>query len=245
MIWKKLDDLLNIAGRIICFMILFICAYVLYDAYMVYRAAGDRGILAYKPDIDGTTTESEQIEGAIAWLMIDGTPIDYPVMQGIDNAEYINKDPYGNYSVSGSIFLDCRNKADFSDPYNLVYGHHMEYDYMFGVLDRFLDQEFLEKHQNGTLIVGNSIYDIEFFATVEAPAEESRIFAPTEAAFPLDYILKNAIVLTKKYKSMEVQDEGLESEMTGDGCHMLGLSTCKYPDTSDRTILFGFLEERQ
>lgn len=42
----------------------------------------------------------------VAWLTIDDTKIDYPVMQGKDNTEYLNKDPYGDYALAGSIFLD-------------------------------------------------------------------------------------------------------------------------------------------
>lgn len=53
-------------------------------------------------------------------------------MQGEDNMEYLNKDPYGDYSLSGSIYMDSRNTSDMSDDYLLLYGHHMENDYMFG-----------------------------------------------------------------------------------------------------------------
>ena len=48
------------------------------------------------------------------WITIDDTHIDYPVVQGKDDMEYINKDVYGEFSLSGSIFLSCMNKKDFS-----------------------------------------------------------------------------------------------------------------------------------
>lgn len=38
------------------------------------------------------------------WITIDDTHIDYPVVQGKDDMEYINKDVYGEFSLSGSIF---------------------------------------------------------------------------------------------------------------------------------------------
>lgn len=228
MVWKRLDGLLNLMGRVVCLLIFLICAYVVYDGYMVYRAAADDSLLAYKPGQDGETPEAGKIEGAVAWLTIDETPVDYPVMQGIDNAEYVNKDPYGDYSASGSIFLDCRNSADFSDAYSMIYGHHMEYGFMFGILDQYLDQTFLEEHRTGTLTVGDKVWGIELFATVEAPAEEERIFAPTEAEFPLAFIKEHAAV----------QIEGVQ-----EGGRIIGLSTCKYPETSDRTIVFGFLRD--
>ena len=228
MIWKRLDQLLDLAGRIVCILVFLICIYAVYDGYMVYKAAADSSRL-YKPGEDKDPAGREAVEGAVAWLTIDETPVDYPVMQGIDNAEYINKDPFGNYSVSGSIFLDCRNKPDFSDSYSLIYGHHMEYDFMFGILDRFLEKEYLEEHRTGTLTVQDKVYEIDLFATVEAPMEENRIFAPTETVFPLDFIRQKAAVLT---------------EDVSEGDRIIGLSTCKYPETSDRTIVFGFLREQ-
>ena len=39
-----------------------------------------------------------------AWLTVDGTKIDYPVVQGETNLEYINQDIYGEFALSGSIF---------------------------------------------------------------------------------------------------------------------------------------------
>ena len=60
------------------------------------------------------------------WLTIDGTHIDYPLVQGATNMDYINRDVYGEFSLSGAVFLDSRSKADFSDGYSIVYAHHME-----------------------------------------------------------------------------------------------------------------------
>ena len=230
MLWKRLDNLLNAAARLVCIFAFLICSYAVYDGYMVFNQAFDDSILAYKPSEDGELPEIGEIEGSVAWLTIDDTSIDYPIMQGIDNAEYINKDPYGNYSVAGSIFLDCRNSSDFSDEYSLVYGHHMEHDFMFGTLDKFLNQEFLNTHQKGTLTVNGKVYEIALFAVVEAPAEEKIIFAPTEAEYPLSFIKEHATV-----KVDSIPEKG----------KILGMSTCKYPETSDRTILFGFINEAE
>ena len=78
----------------------------------------------------------------VGWIVVDDTNIDYPVMQGYDNSQYLNLDPYGEYSLSGSIFLDSRNSSDFTDPYSIIYGHHMEYGKMFGAIDDYLDDQY-------------------------------------------------------------------------------------------------------
>ena len=71
------------------------------------------------------------------WLNIPDTHIDYPLVQAEGNSKYVNTDVKGNFSLSGSIFLDCRNHKDFSDCNHIIYGHHMQKDAMFGELERF------------------------------------------------------------------------------------------------------------
>ena len=103
-------------------------------------------------------------------------------MQGKTNAEYLNKDPYGEFSLSGSIFLDNRNDKTFSDPYSLLYGHHMEYGAMFGALDEYKDKSYFEAHRTGLLTVTNGDeYNIRFFAACKAQATEKVIFDPPKS----------------------------------------------------------------
>ncbi len=59
------------------------------------------------------------------------TIINYPIMHGSDNDQYLHSDINKKYSVSGSIFMDYRNSADFSDFNTIVYGHHMHDGSMF------------------------------------------------------------------------------------------------------------------
>ena len=71
--------------------------------------------------------------------------------RGKENYEYLNKDPYGEFSLSGSIFLDARNDPDFKDDYSLIYGHHMEKGAMFGALDDFQDRAYFDQRRSGTV----------------------------------------------------------------------------------------------
>ena len=134
---------------------LLVVAYGLYDAWYVYNKANDDSYLRYKPVPGESMAEDMPItDDMVAWITIDDTNIDYPVMQGDNNMEYLNINPYGEYSLSGSIFLDSRNAEDFSDDYSILYGHHMEHGAMFGALDDFYDNDYLRNHSTGTLIVG-------------------------------------------------------------------------------------------
>lgn len=80
-----------------------------------------------------------------AWITLDNTKIDYPVLQGDINLKYLNRDFFGDTSLSGNIFLDKRNSPDFKDEYSLVHGHHMEKRKMFGDLDLYRKKDFFKK----------------------------------------------------------------------------------------------------
>ena len=221
---------INFIVAIISLILFLICLYAMIDAYNVYVGASDTGILKYKPVAGNTEILRELSDDAVAWLTVDDTRIDYPVMQGKTNDDYLNKDPYGEFSLSGSIFLDSRNEKMFSDPYSLVYGHHMEYGAMFGSLDEYAGKEFFDAHKTGSLIVANDTeYQITFFAACKAQATEKIIFDPPESDNPsrLEYLSKNALI----YYPQEVDASS----------KLIALSTCQSAESNERIIVFGVL----
>ena len=143
----KLVDRVTDYALLIGFLLLFLIGfYTMYDTLLIYDAARGDDLRSFRPIVNEagelTWDMSALSEDVVAWLTVDDTNIDYPVMQGIDNTEYLNKNPYGQYSLSGSLFLDSRNAPDFTDPYSLIYGHHMEYGRIFGALDEYLDESY-------------------------------------------------------------------------------------------------------
>ena len=218
---------------ILFFLLLFLIgAYTMYDTILIYDLAGGDDLSSFKPlavDVEnGGWDMSALSDDVVAWLTVDDTNIDYPVMQGRSNNEYINKDPFGEYSLAGSIFLDSRNAPDFSDPYSLIYGHHMERGKMFGALDAFLNKEYFDAHRAATLTVSDKVYAIKFFACIEADASVNEIFAPNETDGTLSYVRKNALIWHKP-----------------EGEKLIALSTCKFPQTTARIVVFGVIKDEQ
>lgn len=212
-------------------LLILIGGYTMYDTILIYDLAGGEDLRSFRPvvvDGDVSWDMSALSDDVVAWLTVDNTNIDYPVLQGNDNTEYLNKDPFGKYSLSGSIFLDARNAPDFSDSYSLIYGHHMEYGKMFGALDAFLDEEYFDAHTTGTLIVSDKVYSIKFFACLEADASDDEIFESTEADITLKFVRKHAPILREP-----------------EGEKLIALSTCKFPQTTERIIVFGVLNDEQ
>lgn len=82
------------------------------------------------PPLPVMSTYEEQYEqnnDLIGWIKIDGTPIDYPVVQAEDNFYYLDKDINHEYTKNGSIFADYQ--CEFTSrtrPANIIlYGHNM------------------------------------------------------------------------------------------------------------------------
>ena len=221
---------INFIVAIVSLLLFLICLYAMIDAAMVYNGANDSGIMKYKPAAGNTEELRELSDDAVAWITIDGTRIDYPVMQGKTNAEYLNKDPYGGFSLSGSIFLDNRNDKSFSDPYSLIYGHHMEYGAMFGSLDEYKDKAFFDAHRTGLLTVTNGDeYSIGIFAVCKAQATEKVIFDPPESNNQalLEYLNDHALIY--------------DPSGVGAGLKLIALSTCQSAESNERMIVFGVL----
>lgn len=67
----------------------------------------------------------ESEPNATAWLMVEGTPIDYPVAQAEDTDPeyYLSHDLWGNATRVGCPFLDSR--CDASSRHKIIYAHHM------------------------------------------------------------------------------------------------------------------------
>lgn len=212
-------------------------AYALWDNQQVYEGARNIQIQMQelKPDISDPEVKPSFEEllkinpDVCAWITMDGTNIDFPVLQGETNLTYINKNVYGEFALAGSIFLDFRNSRDFSDPYNLLYGHHMAEGNMFGDLDLYEEEAFFRKNTTGVLITPDRIYDLETVALLVVNASQEGAFAVEEnRKDPTDviaYIKENALYTRDAMSKMS------------DGAQILALSTCSSDFTDARTIL--------
>ena len=82
----------------------------------------------------------------IAWIRIPDTKIDYPIVQGKNNAYYLKHMFQKTEHAAGSIFLDVDNEADFSNRKSILYGHNMKDGSMFQGLHRFQEESYLKEH---------------------------------------------------------------------------------------------------
>ena len=241
---RVIDRILDWFVGLLIILIILYSSFSLYSSYKLYKGAyiSDK-LLALKPEAgpDGEAPTFEALksinEDVIAWLTVDETNIDYPVLQGENNLEYINKDVYGNFAFEGALFLDARNDKGFKDLYSLIYGHHMEHGAMFGDLQKFLEKDFFDKNTTGQLITEGGDYRIDFFMVVSADGYDHWIFDPTRVS---DASTKSQFLKYIDSKSVHKRDMEIKAED-----RIIGLSTCTSATTNGRTILYGVLRPNQ
>lgn len=218
--------------------------YALWDNNQVYSEAKNvqEDMIKIKPEIEESSEDNgESFAGLLAinpdvcaWLTIDNTNIDYPVLQGENNLSYINTDVYGNFALAGSIYLDSRNDGSYKDRYSLLYGHHMADGNMFGDLDKFKEEKFFEENKTGTLILPDRAYKLEIIACLIVGASDEYIFNPArwqaDIEDLLDYTENTALYLDEK-----TLDEVRQKENS----QIIALSTCSSEFTDARTIVLA------
>ncbi len=74
----------------------------------------------------------EQNNETIAWLKVNNTNVEYPVVKGTNNSFYLNHSFDKSNNSAGWIFADYRNKFDNTDKNIVIYGHNMRDGSMFG-----------------------------------------------------------------------------------------------------------------
>ena len=113
----------------------------------------------------------EQNNETIAWIKVNNTNVEYPVVKATNNSFYLNHSFYKSKNSAGWIFADYKNKFDNTNKNIVIYGHNMRDGSMFGSMLNILDAKWYENEENTniTLYTENekciykvfSIYKIE------------------------------------------------------------------------------------
>jgi len=209
--------------------------YAIGHSDQVVHAADAGRYEVYKPIAAGESASFADLQAinpdVFSWLTVYGTHIDYPVVQGQDNIQYLNTDATGQHIPSGAIFLDYRNGPDFSDFSSILYGHHMENKVMFGEIALFSAQDYFDARRYGALYFDGVEHGLEFFAFVHADAYDLDVFRVDmpdrdERQTYLDLLLQRA-THTRRDVSVTAEDR------------IVLLSTCSSDSANGRDILIG------
>lgn len=169
----------------------------------------------------------------IAWVELDD--ISYPIVHGENNDIYLHHSYDGQYTFSGSIFMNSHNSRYFKDNNTVIYGHNMRSGDMFGRLAKYMDKDYSSadefyiyrpdgtKHIYKMYSIAPTVYNSEFYNISFDTAEDYREYQ-------------------EKIKKESLIDYGMDVNIQR---KMVTLSTCASIGSAQgkRTVLVGIEDE--
>ncbi len=242
---------------ILCVCVMGYSGFQLYEIYSgyaqadkTYASASDRYV---KPNTRADSTQSKQDgatenprkaapiqvnfdelrqenEDVVGWIYCPDTPLNFPIVQGQDNDYYLRRMWNGESNYSGCIFMDYRCDETFRDYNSIIYGHNMNNDGMFAILEEYLRPEFYQEHPVMYLLTPDADYQVDVIASILTGSDSELYECPvTESDF--DRFLENAMAESALPVNMDLQ--AVE--------HTIMLSTCAYEFEDARYLVVGAL----
>ena len=230
--------ILKIITAIIVVVVVGVSLYNILDMWSIqHDAFVSRDLLQYRPNVEnGEPVTFEEIrrenKDVGGWLTLYNTPVDYPTVKGKDDMEYVNKNALGRTTPTGSIYLSYKNKKDFSDNYNVMYGHNVSNGSMFGCILKYFEKGYFDKHQTGILITPNQVYDVKVISILDTDAYDKMVYTvggDRDLDSILDYFRENG----EHFR----EPKGVKK--------LLVLSTCYSEGTNGRAVLLVELSEHE
>lgn len=173
----------------------------------------------------------------MGWLRIDGTGIDYPVMQSKDDPDfYLKHNISKEYSRFGIPYMQAN--CNLSSDNIIIYGHNIKSKSMFNELTKYKDKDFYTAHKYitfDTLDEHRTYEVIAAFKTVAYSDSGFRYYAFVNANTVEEF---NDYV--EKCKALSFYDTGVTAEY---GDKLLTLSTCEYSQKNGRLAVIAKLIE--
>ena len=170
----------------------------------------------------------------IGWLEIDGTNIDYPVMQTTNNEYYLDHNYNQEYDKNGSLFLDADCDVVRRNTNLIIYGHHMKSGKMFGDLNKYSSESYCKEH---SIIRFDTIYEEGTYEVMYV--FRSRIYNEDEIVFKYYQFFdasseREFISNMNEMAAISLYDTGVTASY---GDELLTLSTCDYSETDGRFVV--------
>lgn len=176
----------------------------------------------------------------IAWLYIPDSNIDYPVVKGKTDTEYLYRDFQGRKNKIGSLFTFADTKDDFSEPHYCIFGHNMNGDQMFGELKKYRDKEYAKSHKKVYLYFPKRTCEYEVFSIYDTLYND-RIFLHKMQKESEEYQKLIEKMISDSTVTMDITDQNVISRKP-----VITLATCSdYTLTPQRLVVNGVqIQER-
>lgn len=160
----------------------------------------------------------------VGWIQIEGTNIDYPVMQTpADPNYYLKHDFEKNYTDYGCPFMQADCDALAPSDNLIIYGHNMKDGSMFADLAKYRSKDFWQAHKTVWFDTARGSCAYGIFAVIHTTVQ-----ADAADAFPFYWFVDAASPeefadYVSACKARALYDTGISAEY---GDKLLTLSTC-------------------
>ena len=195
--------------------------------------SGDYPFDTQSPILPEYQNAYSQNDDLIGWIRIDGTVIDYPVMQHLEEKDYyLERNFDEEYSKHGCIYV--REQCNPFKPSDnvVIYGHYKQDGSMFHDLHGYYRESFWKEHQ---FIEFDTIYQHHTYQIIAV----FKVNINDKNFFPYHRFnnAKNAEEFNQfvsDVKSMSFYDTGVSAEF---GDKLITLSTCEYTLSNGRLVV--------
>lgn len=171
----------------------------------------------------------------VAWIKIENTKINYPVVQDGTNSYYLEHAFDKKHNTMGWIFMDKRNNPEDLDQNTIIYGHNVKSGLMFGTLKYLLNDSWYKVPSNQIITFNTPYKNMKWQIFSIYRREESTDYLKNEFDSKEEFIeFINSIKQRSRY------DFGIDIKDTD---KILTLSTC-YTNTT-RTVVHAVLIEEE
>lgn len=173
-----------------------------------------------------------------AWIRIDGTTVDYPIVQRRDDENYYLDHTWeGKTSPEGAIFTQACNAIDFTDFNTAIYGHQMGegVDTMFHTLNRYLEEGFMEQYPEVVIYTPDHILTYRVFAAV--------VYDDRHLIQYFNYVMNSQrqAFLDSILNSRDMRNKYSDAESVGITDRIVSLSTCISGEPGHRLLIEAVL----
>lgn len=121
----------------------------------------------------------------IAWINVNNTNINYPIVQTTNNDYYLDHSYDKTYNDAGWVFMDYANSSNFSDQNTIIYAHSRLDKTMFGSLSKVFSYDWYTNKDNHIIRISTQTENTswQIFSVYKIPEETyyiTKSFANTE-----------------------------------------------------------------
>lgn len=178
----------------------------------------------YELDFPTLLSYNSEVKG---WISIEETNIDYPIVQGDTNDEYLRHTIEHTFNNAGSIFLDYQVRKPFEEFNTIIYGHNQRNGMMFHDLVKYQEQEFYQKHPYIQIDTPEKTYIYQICSAYITNASSDTYLLESYRSFQPQIFLN-------QMKNAALYDTGAVMNLND---QYLTLSTCTNDEEEERMVV--------